>query len=88
MLWIERFTSSITATQARLAIVVTLAVSIFLYLAVVVSAQRTHVAERVEPTVSATDDVINDRRLGPASWDCASVPITVQCGSTQPQPGE
>ena len=49
---IERLTSSVTATQIRLAIVLALAVAVFLDLAIVHRTQGTQVGERVLPTRS------------------------------------
>jgi hypothetical protein len=84
---IELLTSGITADKIRLAVTLALAVASFLYLAVMVSAEAVQVGERVSSTASTTDNMINMRRLGAASWHCASVPITIQCGSAEPAPG-
>jgi hypothetical protein len=83
---IERPARPITTTKIRLAAALALAAASFLYLAVMVSAETAQVRERVTPTASATDDMIHMRRLGPASWHCATVPISDQCSLAQAAP--
>ena len=81
-----RLTSSITANKIRLAVVLALAAASLLYLAVMVSTQTPQIGERVSSTASTTDDVIDDRSFGLASWYCASMPIATKCPGAQPAP--
>jgi hypothetical protein len=83
MFRIERLTSAITANKIRLAVVLALAAASFLYLAVMVGTKTGQVGEPVRSTASTTYDMIDEPGLGPASWDCATVPIAIKCGGTQ-----
>ena len=69
--------------QVGLTIALALATVVFVDLAIV---HRTQTAQVVESTASTADDVINVGSIAP-SWDCASVPITLQCSRTQTNPG-
>lgn len=88
MFRIERPTITITADKIRLAVVLALAAAGFLYLAVMVGTKAAQVGEDVRSTISAADDMIDEHGRGPASWDCAAVPISIQCGGSEPPPGE
>jgi hypothetical protein len=48
---------------------------------------KAQVGEGVRSTVSAADDMIDEHGRGPTSWNCADVPIAVQCGGAEPKPG-
>lgn len=85
---IKRLTSAITATHVRLAVIFALASAGFLYLAVMVATKAAQVSEVVRSAHSAALDMIDKRGRGPASWDCAAVPISRQCGGSEPAPGE
>ena len=63
--------------QVGFAIALALAIVVFVNLAIV---------QVVESTASTADDVINVGSIAP-SWDCAGVPITLQCSRTQANPG-
>ena len=64
--------------QVGLTIALALATVVFVDLAIVHRTQTTQVVE--------ADDVINVGSIAP-SWDCADVPITLQCSRTQAHPG-
>ena len=83
MFRIERPTITVTADKIWLAVVLALAAAVFLYLAVMVGTKAAQVGEVVRSTVSAADDMIDEHGRGPASWDCADVPIAVQCGAAR-----
>ena len=64
-----------------------LAATVLFDLGIVHRAQIAQVVEGVvSTTASTTDDVIDVGSLGPASWHCAGVAITQQCGHTQAKP--
>jgi hypothetical protein len=69
--------------QVGFAIALALAIVVFVDLAIM---HRTLPAQVVESTASTADDVINVGSIAP-SWDCAGVPITLQCSRTQTNPG-
>lgn len=85
MFGIERPTITVTAGKIRLAVILALAAGAFLYLAVMAGTKATQIDEVVRSTVSAVDDMMDERGRGPASWDCAAVPIAVQCGGWRDQ---
>lgn len=87
MFRIERPTITITADKIRLAVVLALAAAGFLYLAVVVGTKASQVGEVVRSAHSAALDMIDNRGLGSASWDCAAAPISRQCSGSEPAPG-
>ena len=87
MFRIERPTLPSQPTRYGFAVVLSLAAAAFLYLAFMVGTKATQVREVVRSSVSAADDMIDEHGRGPASWSCADVPIAVQCGSAQPEPG-
>jgi len=64
--------------QVGLTIALALATIVFVDLAIVHRTQTTQVVE--------ADDVINVGSISP-SWDCADVPITLQCSRTEAHPG-
>ena len=64
--------------QVGLTIALALATVVFVDLAIVHRTQT--------PQVVEADDVINVGSIAP-SWDCADVPITLQCSRTQAHPG-
>ena len=64
--------------QVGLTIALALATVVFVDLAIV---HRTQTPQIVE-----ADDVINVGSIAP-SWDCAGVPITLQCSRTLAHPG-
>lgn len=76
----------ITARQIRLAIVFSLATAVFLNLAVMHRTKASKIAEGVGSISPAADDVIYMRDLGHASWHCADVAITRQCGRAESAP--
>ena len=84
MFRIERPTITVTADKIWLAVVLALAAAVFLYLAVMVGTKAAQVGGVVSSTVSAADDMIDKHGRGPASWDCADVPIVVQCDARSP----
>jgi hypothetical protein len=86
MIWIKRLASAITATQVGLAIALPVAAAVFFNLAIVHRTQTAQVAEDVRSTGPAANDMIDTLGLISASWDCAGVPITVQCSGTQSMP--
>ena len=69
--------------QVGFTIALALAIVVFVDLAIV---HRTQTAQVVESTASTADDVINVGSIAP-SWDCAGVPITLQCSRMQAHPG-
>jgi hypothetical protein len=69
--------------QVGLTIALALATVVFVDLAIV---HRTETAQVAESTASTADDVINVGSIAP-SWDCAGVPITLQCSRTLAHPG-
>ena len=69
--------------QVGFTIALALAIVVFVDLAIV---HRTLTAQVAESTASTADDVINVGSIAP-SWDCADVPITLQCSRTQAHPG-
>ena len=82
MRWVERLTSLVTATQIRLAVAIALglAATNFFYLGVTTT-QTAQVSASVNSTDSTTDDKIDVGSS--ASWQCAGVPIAVQCGTAR-----
>ena len=80
LIWVERLTSLITATQIRLAVAVVLglAATSFFYLGVT-TRQTAQVSASINSADSTPDDTIDVGSS--ASWQCAGVPITVQCGT-------
>jgi hypothetical protein len=72
--------------QVGLAIALALATVVFVDLAIVHRTQTAQVVEGVASTAFTADDVINVGSITP-SWDCAGVPITLQCNRTQAHPG-
>jgi hypothetical protein len=87
MFRIERPTITVTADKIWLAVILAPAAAALLYLAVMVGTKATQVGEVVRSTVSAADDMIDKPGRGPTSWNCADVPIAVQCGGAEPKPG-
>ena len=79
---VERLTSLITATQIRLAVAIALglAATSFFYLGVT-STQTAQVSASINATNSTTDDTIDAGST--ASWQCAGVPIAIQCGTAR-----
>jgi len=69
--------------QVGFTIALALATVVFVDLAIV---HRTETAQVAESTASTADDVINVGSIAP-SWDCAGVPITLQCSRTLAYPG-
>ena len=86
MFRIERPTINVTADKIWLAVILALAAAAFLYLAVMVGTKAAQVGEVVRSTVSAADDMIDKPSRGPASWNCADVPVAVQCGCAKQPP--
>ena len=80
LIWVERLTSLITATQIRLAVAVALglAATSFFYLGVT-TRQTAQVSASINSADSTPDDTIDVGSS--ASWQCAGVPIAVQCGT-------
>jgi len=80
--WVERFTSLITATQIRFAVAIALglAATSFFYLGVTTT-QTAQVGASINSTVSTTDETIDVGST--ASWQCAGVPIAIQCGTAR-----
>ena len=77
--WVERLTSLITATQIRLAVAIALglAATSFFYLGVTTT-QTAQVSASINSNDEDTIDVGSS-----ASWQCAGVPIAVQCGTAR-----
>jgi predicted small integral membrane protein len=86
MIRIKWLAVTITSTQVRLAIAFALAATVLLDLTIVHRTQTAQVVEGAVPIASTTDDVIDVGSLGSASWHCAGVAITQQCGPTQAVP--
>jgi hypothetical protein len=80
--WVKRLISLITATQLRLtvAIALGLAATSFFYLGVTTT-QTAQVSASINSADSAPDDTIDAGSS--ASWQCAGVPIAVQCGTAR-----
>jgi hypothetical protein len=72
--------------QVGLAIALALATVVVVDLVIVHRTQTAQVVEGIASTASTADDVINVGSITP-SWDCADVPITLQCSRTQAHPG-
>jgi hypothetical protein len=83
MFRIERPTITVTADKIWLAVILAPAAAAFLYLAVMVGTKAAQVGEVVRSTVSGPDDMIDKDGRGPTSWNCADVPIAVQCGGAE-----
>lgn len=79
-------TIEITSTDVRFAIVFALAATVFLNLAVVYRAKTSKVAEGVGATRPAANDIVHMSSPGLASWRCADVAITGQCGGAESAP--
>ena len=80
--WVEQLTNLITVTQIRLvvAIALGLAAANFFYLGVTTT-QTAQVNASINSADSAPDDTIDAGSS--ASWQCAGVPIAVQCGTAR-----
>lgn len=81
-LLVGRLTSRITATQIQLAVAIALglAATNFFYLGVTTT-QTAQVSASINSADSAPDDTIDAGSS--ASWQCAGVPIAVQCGTAR-----
>ena len=79
---VGRLTSRITATQIQLAVAIALglAATNFFYLGVTTT-QTAQVSASINSADSAPDDTIDAGSS--ASWQCAGVPIAVQCGTAR-----
>jgi hypothetical protein len=80
--WVKRLSSLITATQMRLTVAIAfgLAATSYFYLGVT-TIQTAQVSTSINSTDSTIDDTID---VGsPANWQCADVPIAVQCGTAR-----
>jgi hypothetical protein len=79
---VGRLTSLITATQIQLAVAIALglAATNFFYLGVTTT-QTARVSASINSADSAPDDTIDAGSS--ASWQCAGVPIAVQCGTAR-----
>ena len=79
---VRRLTGRITATQIQLAVAIALglAATNFFYLGVTTT-QTAQVSASVNSADSAPDDTIDAGSS--ASWQCAGVPIAVQCGTAR-----
>lgn len=77
---VRRLTSRITATQIQLAVAIALGLTAtnFFYLGVTTT-QTAQVSASINSADSAPDDTIDAGSS--ASWQCAGVPIAVQCGT-------
>ena len=77
--WVKRLISLITATQIRLtvAIALGLAATSFFYLGV-----TTTQTAQVSASIDSNDEDAIDVGSS-ASWQCAGVPIAVQCGTAR-----
>lgn len=79
---VRRLTSRITATQIQLAVAIALGLTAtnFFYLGVTTT-QTAQVSASINSADSAPDDTIDAGSS--ASWQCAGVPIAVQCGTAR-----
>ncbi len=80
--WVERLTSLATVTQIRLAVAIALGLvaTSFFYLGVTTT-QTAQVSAGINSADSTPDDTIDVGSS--ASWQCANVPIAVQCGTAR-----
>ena len=82
LIWVERLSSLITATPIRLAVAIALGLAAisFFYLGATTT-QTAQVGASINSTNSTTKDTIDVGSS--ASWQCADVPIAVQCGTAR-----
>jgi hypothetical protein len=82
LIWVERLSSLITATPIRLAVAIALGLAAisFFYLGVTTT-QTAQVSASINSTDSTPKDTIDVGSS--ASWQCADVPIAIQCGTAR-----
>jgi hypothetical protein len=86
MVRIEWIPIHITAGHIRLAVIFALATAVFLNLTVMHRTKTAKVVEDVWATGPAANDMIDMSSSGAASYHCANVAITMQCGGAESAP--